>query len=323
MKKYLSLLVALSLVLTSFSVFAAVENDYVLTPDDGEVPYPPEVTINSQVIVTPLPIDEKNITLEEAEKSKIWEEYGYTKEEFDNFPESLRLAMLYEPEQIGISYDVPTRKDLAEWKEKERNVILESNSTRSTANEVRNAVGEFIQQKPYTCGPASARNAINGYLWHHYTSKGKAIPSEIYWGEVPSEDRLGAADNLNTDSSGTSFGSKWKTVLDYFLPGRGYTLQWGSSGWESSFWTKVKTTLKLSGNYNVIGNLYGTITTANQLNSEYAVGGSYAHYICIFGYDPDDSTVFIEDSHNTHSIHMFRANYSKVAKACQRRGIIW
>ena len=194
MKKYLSLLVALSLVLTSFSVFAAVENDYVLTPDDGEVPYPPEVTINSQVIVTPLPIDEKNITLEEAEKSKIWEEYGYTKEEFDNFPESLRLAMLYEPEQIGISYDVPTRKDLAEWEEKERNVILESNSTRSTAN---------------------------------------------------------------------------------------------------------------------------------QLNSEYAVGGSYAHYICIFGYDPDDSTVFIEDSHNTHSIHMFRANYSKVAKACQRRGIIW
>ena len=71
MKKYLSLLVALSLVLTSFSVFAAVENDYVLTPDDGEVPYPPEVTINSQVIVTPLPIDEKILHWKKQKKAKF------------------------------------------------------------------------------------------------------------------------------------------------------------------------------------------------------------------------------------------------------------
>lgn len=323
MKKYLSLLIVMCLVITSFSAFAATENDYILTPDEGEVPYPPEVTKSNQVVVTELPIEENNISLEEAEKSKIWEKYGYTKDEFDEFPESLRLAMLYEPEQIGISFDVPTREEIAEWEEKEKTVLTENNNTRSTANEVRNAVGEFIQQKSYTCGPASARNAINGYLWHHYTSKGLAIPSAVYWGDVPSEERLAAADNLNTNSSGTSFGSQWKTVLDYFLPGRGYTLQWGSSGWESSFWTKVKTTLNLSGNYNVIGNLYGTITTANQINSEYIVGGSYAHYICIFGYDPDDSTVFIEDSHNNHSIHMFRVSYSKAAKACQGRGIIW
>lgn len=278
MKKYLSLLTTICVIAMSISVYAATENDYVLTPDEGEVPYPPEIT-NSQIIVTELPTEESRISIEEAEKSKIWENYGYTKEEFDEFPESLRLAMLYEPEQIGISFDVPTREEVAEWEEKEKSVLRENSSMRSTANEVRNAVGEFIQEKSYTCGPASARNAINGYLWYHYTSKGLSIPSAIYWGDVPSESRLADSDNLQTTTSGTSFGSQWKTVLDYFLPGRGYTLQWGSSGWESDFWTKVKTTLNKSGNYNVIGNLYGTITTANQINSEYSVGSSYAHYI--------------------------------------------
>lgn len=73
----------------------------------------------------------------------------------------------------------------------------------------------------------------------------------------------------------------------------------------------------------MIVDLFGRITTENQLNYEYAVGDSYAHYVCVFGYDPSDSTVFIEDSHHNHSIHMFRVPYTKVAKACQKRGIIW
>lgn len=332
MKKYLSLLIALSMVLTSFSVFATSENNYVLTPDEGEVPYPPEVTVNSQVVVTPLPVDEKNITLEETEKNKIWEKYGYTKSEFDAFPSALREAMLFTPEEIGKSFEVPTKEDFARWEAKEKAEQLRISSdtsttnTRSTANEVRNAVGEFIQEKTYTCGPASARNAINGYLWHHYTKYGNAIPSEPWWGVVPSESRLGNWDNLQTEHyEQTPFATRWEQVMNYFVPNRptGYTLQWGFDGWESSFWTKVKTTLNLSGNYNVIGNLFGTITSANQINSEYPIGGSYMHYICIFGYDPDDSTVFIEDSHYAHSIHMFRVAYTKAAKACKQRGIIW
>ncbi len=329
MKKYLSLFIVMSLVVTSFSVFAVTKNDYILTPDEGEVPYPPQVSTSGQVVVNELPIVENDITLEEAEKSKIWEKYGYTKEEFDNFPSSLREAMLFTPEEIGKSFEVPTKEDFARWEAKEKSEKLRLSSEtstmnmRSSANEVRNAVGEFEQDEPYTCGPAAARNAINGYLWHHYTKYGNSIPSVPWQGVVPSEELL--ANDLQTTTGGTEFNARWEDVLDRYIPNRpgGYTQQWGSSGWESSFWNKVKTTLNLNGNYNVIGNLWGPINSSNQINSEYIIGSSYAHYVCIFGYDPDDNTVFIEDSHDEHNIHMFRVSYSKAAKACQGRGIIW
>lgn len=134
MKKYLSLLIAMCLVITSFSVFASTENDYILTPDEGEVPYPPEVSTNSQIVVNALPIEENNITLEEAEKNKIWEKYGYTKEEFDAFPSSLREAMLFTPEEIGKSFEVPTKEDFARWEAKEKSEQLRLSSETSTMN---------------------------------------------------------------------------------------------------------------------------------------------------------------------------------------------
>lgn len=329
MKKILVICLMFILIISSISVFAASsqysDNVYcVSTPDDEPVPYPPEISSSEENYFDN---EINNASLEEAEKSKIWEEYGFTKEEFDNFPDALRNAMLFEPEEIGKSFGVPTREDLARWEEKENEINAANNedfSTQSTTNEVRNAVGEFIQTKPYTCGPASARNAINGYLWAHYTSNGLAIPMEPWWGDVPTEDRLGDSDNLNTNTSGTAFDSRWESVMNWFVPGNNYTLKWGTnSNWENTFWSNVKSTLNKSGNYNVIVDLYGTITSANQINYEYPIGSSYAHYICVFGYDPDDSTVFVEDSHNTHSLHMYRVSYSKVAKACQARGIVW
>ena len=120
------------------NVFAADENSdlysqdayCVSTPDDEPVPYPPEAPddwiddIDGEINALP-----NSISLEEAEANKIWEDYGYTKEEFDKFPDALKNAMLYEPEEIGKSFGVPTREDLARWNEKEK--IVEEQGTQS------------------------------------------------------------------------------------------------------------------------------------------------------------------------------------------------
>lgn len=155
MKKCLSLFMLMCLFLTSSYVFAEGDIDCILTPAEGKIPYPHEVQIDRRVIINEIPDEEKTISLEKAEKNKIWEKYGYTKEEFDNFPDSLRDAMLFTPEEIGKSFGVPTREDFARWAEKEQQEkqraeseakIIPTNivTPRSSANEVRNAVGEFI-----------------------------------------------------------------------------------------------------------------------------------------------------------------------------------
>ena len=60
-----------------------------------------------------------------------------------------------------------------------------------------NSVGTYMQTTGYNCGPATARNIINGYVYKH-------------GGSVPSEATL--ASNLGTTTNGTNFGSTWVNV---------------------------------------------------------------------------------------------------------------
>lgn len=85
----------------------------------------------------------------------------------------------------------------------------------------------------------------------------------------------------------------------------------------------MRRTLNKSGNYNVIVDLFGYINSENAINPEYGDENFYSHYVCVFGYDPDDTTFFVQDSNHNHEMHTFRINYRKIARACKQRGIVW
>lgn len=224
--------------------------------------------------------------------TQLCEQYGFDKEEFNELPAALRKAILTEPEEIGKSFSIPAKEELRKREileqEKMQNII-ELKPMRALKGEVINKVGTYVQKEYYTCGPSAAKNAIAGYEIHNGGDESDA----------PSISTL--SDDLNTTTDGTGF----------------------ESHWEESFWGKVKFTLNRTNNYNVIVNLYGDITSSSQINSEYNVGDFCAHYVCAFGYDPIDKMVFVQYSHDKHSIHNFRVPHKNIARACKGRGIIW
>ena len=175
-----------------------------------------------------------------------------------------------------------------------------------------NSVGLFRQSKGYTCGPASARNLINGFVYYNYTFANKA------GGVVPSEETL--EHELETTTSGTDFdASKWQPVLKKYTD-RAYTLSWGSStNWETSLKTKIMSTIDDPNCYNVIANInHGS--TSTPIHEVY--GKKAAHYVCVYGYN-DTTKEFIIADPNEKAPAQFRCSYKALANSTRNRGVIW
>lgn len=168
-----------------------------------------------------------------------------------------------------------------------------------------NSVGTFRQSQSYTCGPASARNLINGYVY-------------INGGTVPSESTLSTA--LGTTTSGTSFSATpWQNTLNTYASGNNYLLTWASTNWNTNLATRVISTIDKPGCYNVIGDLYNG-ATSTPIHSVYANGA--AHYICIYGYNNSDGYYYVSDSNSAAPV-TYTTPYINMANSTQQRGIVW
>lgn len=182
-----------------------------------------------------------------------------------------------------------------------------------------NPVGTYRQAESYTCGPASARNLIYGYV-------------QAQGGTVPTETTLKA--DLGTTTQGTGFdATKWENTLNNYAPGNGYLLKWGTSNWEYDMGYRVIYTIDqgttipyppysyFTDGYNVIGDMYYENGVSDAMDPVYDKN-FVAHYICIYGYDDSTDMYYISDS-NSQAPVQYQASYSSTAMATQQRGIIW
>ena len=262
----------------------------------------------------------------------IWTEFGFTREEFNEFPRGLRKAMLLQPEEIGVSFNVPTREEL------EENRLAGIERERQTANdppvppllcstERRNFVGTMVQPNDWTCGPKSARNAISGFLYFHFIRHGRPIPSYRFWGEIPTVNRLSA--ELGTrNPSGTGFDAPWAPMMTWFSNDlHRYHQTWGwtysQANWRNNFWRGVQNTISRPHNINLIVNAFGRNTIHAHLSSEYIIDREVQHFVTVFGFDLADRTVFIYDPNNRIRTNMYRQYHDRVANISYQRGVIW
>ena len=84
----------------------------VLTPDDGVVPYPPENGSHNMLFEEEI-LEIQN--LDEAAKEELWKKHGYTKEEFDALPYGLKNAIINQSEELGKSFNIPTKEEMEKW----------------------------------------------------------------------------------------------------------------------------------------------------------------------------------------------------------------
>lgn len=173
-----------------------------------------------------------------------------------------------------------------------------------------NSVGNYKQTKDYTCGPATARNIINGYVYNH-------------GGYVPSESTLASA--LGTTSNGTNFGNNWISVMNKYAPGNNYIISegWRYSRWTSHLQTAVPYVIEKSKNYGMVANInHGQTESGNVIHPHYA-NKRTAHYVAVHGYE-GNSNVFISDSNNKMSGNrMYKTSYYKLGYSTKARGVIW
>jgi hypothetical protein len=220
---------------------------------------------------------------------------------------------------INEAYTLPTKEQIEQEAAKSKlaeEYVAKKKATKGAGGSKVNSVGTFKQSQTWTCGPTSARNLINGYLYWNYTRLG--LPCTI-----PEESTLGSSTWLNTQTNGTEFNAtRWPNTLNNFAPGHSYTLVWGSgtdSQWNSSVATKVIATIDQANNYNVIGNLNHGITTT-PIHPVYSNGA--VHYICIHGYNDSNQTYNIADSKQGIAT-LYTTPYLNLSKSVKARGIIW
>jgi len=202
--------------------------------------------------------------------------------------------------------EVDVKSSLAEAYVKEKRSNKSNGVTPLSAGGSKiNAVGTMRQSLSYTCGPASARNLINGYVW-------------VNGGTVPTEAHL--VTDLGTTSSGTAFSATpWQNTLNSHSPGNNYTLQWATSNWNTNLANKVMYTIDKSNNYDVIGDLYHG-ATSTPVNPVYSNGA--AHYICVYGYNDSSHIYYIADSYTAAPV-TYTTPYINLANSTQQRGIVW
>ena len=191
----------------------------------------------------------------------------------------------------------------------------EADSTRATWNTV--FIGDYKQTTGYNCGPAAARNVIQGYYKYVAYSNGTPLVT------APSESTLGGSTYLNTSSSsGTDFNAtRWQKTLNDYCSTISYKLAWGTSNWNSDMRTRVIYSIDSGGNRAVVANLYHNSANSSQyVNSAYS--GGIAHYISIYGYDDSSGIYYIVDS-NTATSTYYQAAYYNAAWSTQARGIVY
>ena len=168
-----------------------------------------------------------------------------------------------------------------------------------------------MQTTGYNCGPATARNIINGYVYKH-------------GGSVPSEATL--ASNLGTTTNGTNFGSTWVNVMNKYAPGNNYTLTWGysnSTDWANRLRTIVPFTINKSKNYGIVANINHGPRAASETIHSYYANKNVGHYVAVHGYDGDRA--HISDSNNgmTNYNRLYTTGYYSLGRSTQNRGVVW
>ena len=216
---------------------------------------------------------------------------------------------------INEGYTIPTQEQIdaesAKAAEAERYVALKRKELRGSGGSKTNLVGTFKQSDSNTCGPASARNAIIGYLAYNdnnYTA--------------PSEGDLGDSAYLNTNLSGTDFNaSRWGYTMSYFCPKYAYLLCWGTNNWNSDLQAKVIYTIDRPYNVNVIANLNHGYTTT-PINPAYTNG--IAHYVCVYGYNDNAGVKKYNICDSKSSVTTkYTTDYLNLANSTVSRGVIW
>ncbi|MDO4534454.1 MAG: C39 family peptidase [Clostridium perfringens] len=189
--------------------------------------------------------------------------------------------------------------------------IAQKSARAITATSKINYIGNFRQEKNYSCGPATIRNLAQGYV----SKNGGTVPSEAT-----------LIKELGTTTSGTALGSTFVNVLNKYVPGNNYTLQLGTGFTQATWETKLRNimpyTINKAGNYGVVVNLYhGSQSAAYCVNDFYA-GKSVAHYVAAYGYS--DGRVYISDSNNYMTgSRLYDTGYYSLAKSSISRGVIW
>ena len=207
----------------------------------------------------------------------------------------------------------------------EKNRLIESNDLKSMSSRSSktNLIGNFKQNCSYTCGPASARNLIKGYV------------DANNYSNVPTEATLASTDYLQTTTSGTSFEDRvWQHTLYEFAPGQLYYVVWGSGSreqWKGEVKTRVNSTLdkrvywypasKYVDNFNVIANLYYTNGTQYPIYPYYDLT-VVRHYVTVYGYNNNTEIYKIADSNNSVPMY-FETDYVCLSESVKGRGIIW
>ena len=176
-----------------------------------------------------------------------------------------------------------------------------------------NSVGKFEQEKYYTCGPAAAKNLVNGYAY----ANGLSVPSEYTFEKA-----------LGTTKDGTGFGPNWTRVLNQYAPGNNYTRESGNDypvldNWIKKVQNSVIWTIDKSKNYNVIANLYHDPAKASWCVNDVYANKQVAHYVTIYGYTPNG--VYISDSNQlfTDSTRTYYTGNWSMGYTTQARGIVW
>lgn len=204
------------------------------------------------------------------------------------------------------------------------NMLMEMNksSLMRSSGAKTNYVGNYMQEKYYTCGPAAAKNLIAGYVWANDGSSPSfaSTMSSLY---IPEESQLES--ELGTTTSGTNFGAQWTNVLNKYARGNNYTIQPGLNlqrDWEVKLRNCVVGTINKTSNYNVIANLNHGPSGKDSCVNDFYANKYVAHYVTIYGYD--DSRVFISDSNDKMGRNRkYSTGYYSMAYTTRNRGIVW
>jgi hypothetical protein len=226
--------------------------------------------------------------------------------EMDARPSKEELALEQEKYKEAVRYMEAKAKDIK--------------ATSSSSSKI-NLVGGYRQATDYTCGPASARNLIKGFV------------DANNYSYVPTESVL--ATELKTTTSGTSFETSiWQNPLYTYAPGNLYYVAWGSgsvSEWKEAVKTRINTTLdkrvywypasRYLENFNVIANLYYTNGTSYPIRPEYN-RSVVRHHITVYGYNNNTETYYIADSNSSVPVY-YTTSYVNLSESVRGRGIIW